>query len=191
MKETIIAHIQESIAVKQKLLEHHVEEILTASELWIQTIRDGGKILFCGNGGSASDAQHISTELMVRLKHSNNRPAIPALSLSTDTSLLTACGNDYGFNEIFSRQVEGLAGPNDLLVGISTSGNSTNVMRAIETAERIGTPCMALLGGDGGKIASMVQYPLIVPHTDTARIQEAHIMIGHILCDLTESKLYL
>ena len=178
--------IQESINTKLDLLNNYSFEIEDCAKIWIKTIQDGGKILFCGNGGSASDAQHIATELMVRLRHDNNRPAIPAIALTTDTSLLTAAANDLGFSEIFARQIEGLAQKNDLVVGISTSGNSPNILRAIETANRMGVKTQGFLGMGGGKLKQMVKSSIIVPSDNTARIQESHILIGHILCELTE-----
>lgn len=182
----IKSSIQDSINTKLDLLNNYSIDIEECAKIWIETIQNGGKILFCGNGGSASDAQHISTELMVRLRHDNDRPAIPAIALTTDTSLLTAAANDLGFSEIFSRQIEGLAQKNDLVVGISTSGNSPNVVRAIKTANRIGVRTQGFLGMGGGELESIVQSSVIVPSDNTARIQEAHILIGHILCELTE-----
>ena len=186
----IKSSIQESINTKLDLLNNYSSEIEECANIWIETIRNGGKILFCGNGGSASDAQHIATELMVRLRHDNDRPAIPAIALTTDTSLLTAAANDLGFSEIFARQIEGLAQKNDLVVGISTSGNSPNILRAIETANRIGVKTQGFLGMSGGKLKDIVHSSIIVPSDNTARIQESHILIGHILCELTEVEIH-
>jgi D-sedoheptulose 7-phosphate isomerase len=182
--------ILDSMNTMQLLLDTQAINIDRAAELWSETLQNSGKIMFCGNGGSAADAQHISTELMVRLKSNNNRPAMPAIALTTDTSLLTAAGNDLGFSEIFSRQIEGLTSSKDLLVAISTSGNSKNILRAVETARRIGIKTVGFLGKDGGKLKNLVDVPIVVPSNETGRIQESHIMIGHILCELAERDIH-
>ena len=188
--EKIISLIKDSIKVKEQLIEDHLQDIKEMNEIWIETIKNGKKILFCGNGGSAGDSQHIATELIVRLKHDNNRPAIPAIALTTDTSLLTAAANDLGFDFIFSRQVEGIANEGDLLVLISTSGNSPNLLEAAKSADKMNVRSVAFLGNTGGKLKDIVNHSIIVPHNDSGRIQESHIMIGHILCQLLEEKLY-
>jgi D-sedoheptulose 7-phosphate isomerase len=144
----------------------------------------GNKIMLCGNGGSAADAQHIAAELIGRFK--KERAPIGAIALTTDTSILTCVGNDYSFDDIFSRQVLGLARPGDVLIGISTSGNSANVIKAVQAAEERGCVTVALAGRDGGKLAPMCHQALVVPSGDTARIQEMHIMIGHMMCDFLE-----
>ncbi|MBC8383067.1 MAG: D-sedoheptulose 7-phosphate isomerase [Candidatus Cloacimonetes bacterium] len=164
-----------------------IEEI--ASQM-SETIKRGKKIMLCGNGGSAADAQHIATEFIVRFRGDFNRRALPAIALTTDTSLLTACANDYGYDEVFKRQVEGLGNEGDLLIGISTSGNSPNVYKAIEYANEQNIQTVLLAGRDGGTIAGIAQYSIIIPHKNTARIQEAHITIGHILCRLTEELIF-
>lgn len=164
-----------------------IEEI--ASQM-SETIKGGNKIMLCGNGGSAADAQHIATEFIVRFRGDFNRRALPAIALTTDTSLLTACANDYGYDEVFKRQVEGLGNEGDLLIGISTSGNSPNVFRAMEYANEQNINTVLLAGRDGGKIAKIAKYSIIIPHKDTARIQEAHITVGHILCRLTEELIF-
>ena len=164
-----------------------IEEI--ASQM-SETIKRGKKIMLCGNGGSAADAQHIATEFIVRFRGDFNRRALPAIALTTDTSLLTACANDYGYDEVFKRQVEGLGNEGDLLIGISTSGNSPNVYKAIEYANEQNINTVLLAGRDGGKIAKIARYSIIIPHEDTARIQEAHITVGHILCRLTEELIF-
>ena len=146
--------------------------------------------MLCGNGGSAADAQHIATEFIVRFRGDFNRRSLPAIALTTDTSLLTACANDYGFDEVFKRQVEGLGNEGDLLIGISTSGNSPNVYKALEFANTQNIQTVLLAGRDGGTIAAIAKYSIIIPHKDTARIQEAHITIGHILCRLTEELIF-
>ena len=164
-----------------------IEEI--ASQM-SETIKRGKKIMLCGNGGSAADAQHIATEFIVRFRGDFNRRALPAIALTTDTSLLTACANDYGYDEVFKRQVEGLGNEGDLLIGISTSGNSPNVFKALEYANEQNINTVLLAGRDGGKIAKIARYSIIIPHEDTARIQEAHITVGHILCRLTEELIF-
>ena len=164
-----------------------IEEI--ASQM-SETIKRGKKIMLCGNGGSAADAQHIATEFIVRFRGDFNRRALPAIALTTDTSLLTACANDYGYDEVFKRQVEGLGNEGDLLIGISTSGNSPNVYKAIEYANEQNINTVLLAGRDGGKISKIARYSIIIPHKNTARIQEAHITVGHILCRLTEELIF-
>jgi len=152
-------------------------------------VRGGGKILFCGNGGSAADAQHLATELVVRFKA--DRAAIAALALTTDTSLLTAAGNDLGFDDIFARQIEALAKPDDVVIGISTSGNSENVVRALKAAAGLGATTVAFTGAGGGKLAAICDVLIAVPSDVTARIQEMHILIGHVLCEGLETALGL
>ena len=151
-----------------------------------QTLRDGGKIMLCGNGGSAADAQHIAAEFVVRFRSNYNRKSLSALALTTDTSLITACGYDYGFENIFARQIEGPGNKGDFLVGISASGNSSNVYKAFELARKKGIRTLLLSGKDGGKIKKIADNSIIILHNDMARIQEAHITIGHILCLLVE-----
>jgi D-sedoheptulose 7-phosphate isomerase len=148
-------------------------------------LRDGGTVYFMGNGGSAADSQHLAAELVGRFKV--ERSALPGIALTTDTSILTAVGNDYGFEQIFARQVEALCGDKDVVVGLSTSGNSPNVLLALETAGRLGAYRIGLTGRGGGKMAERCEQCLAVSSTDTARIQEAHILIGHIFCDLIET----
>lgn len=164
------------------------EEFKQLTEASVSTLRQGGKLVFFGNGGSAADAQHLATELVVRFKV--NRKALPGIALTTDTSALTAIGNDFGFDHIFERQVEALCTPKDLAVGISTSGNSENVARGLQAARRLGATTAALLGGNGGRIKEMADHVLIIPSNVTARIQEVHILLGHILCDYVEQELF-
>ncbi|MGC8495151.1 MAG: D-sedoheptulose 7-phosphate isomerase [Syntrophobacteraceae bacterium] len=154
----------------------------------IEVFRGGGKLLFFGNGGSAADAQHLATEFVVRFR--KDRKALPAIALTTDTSALTAIGNDFGFDCLFERQVEALCTAKDLVIGISTSGKSENVARGLIAAKNLGAATAALLGGDGGRIKDLVDHALIVPSKVTARIQEVHILIGHILCDYIEERLF-
>lgn len=180
--------IQSSIAAKTKLLEQRTNEILVAGQCLAHALPAGNKIMFCGNGGSAADAQHLATELVVKLHH--DRRPLPALALTTDTSILTAAGNDFGFREIFSRQVLALGAQGDVLVGISTSGNSENVRAAVAAARSKNMITIGLLGKDGGALAGEVDHPVIVPEHDTQRIQECHLLIGHIWMELIEHELF-
>jgi D-sedoheptulose 7-phosphate isomerase len=148
-------------------------------------IKSGGKILIMGNGGSAADSQHIAAEIVGRFK--KERKGMPAIALTTDTSILTSVGNDYGYDYIFARQVEALCRAEDLVIGITTSGNSTNVVNAMEAAKTIGAVTVGLTGGTGGKLTPICDYNLIMPSNVTARIQEAHIFVGHCLCEILES----
>ena len=157
-------------------------------ELLAEAFRSGNKLLVMGNGGSAADAQHLAAEIVGRFKM--ERRALPAIALTTDSSILTAIGNDYGFDAIFSRQVEALAVPGDVVIGISTSGNSRNVGAALELARTQGCRTVGLLGRDGGSIAGVVEISLVVPSGETPRIQEGHITIIHIVCDLLEQELF-
>ena len=162
-------------------------EILKAAHAIRDCLADGGKLLLMGNGGSAADSQHIAAELIGRFK--KERKAIPALALTVDSSSLTALGNDYGFDTVFSRQLEALANPSDAVVGISTSGNSRNVIGALNLARDIGATTIGFMGNDGGKMKDCVDISIIVPSNDTARIQEVHITIGHIICEIIEQDL--
>lgn len=157
--------------------------------LWTAAVRAGNKILFFGNGGSAADAQHLATELVVR--YAQDRPAIAAIALTTDSSALTACGNDLGFERVFARQIEALGRPGDVAVGISTSGRSANVIEALRTARAQGLAAAALSGGDGGALVGLADPVLIVPSRATARIQEMHILLGQMLCNALELTLDL
>jgi D-sedoheptulose 7-phosphate isomerase len=148
-------------------------------------IKAGGKVLIMGNGGSASDSQHIAAEIVGRFK--KERKGMPAIALTTDTSILTSVGNDYGFDYIFARQIEALCRPEDLVIGLTTSGNSANVVRAMQAAKEIGATTVGLTGGTGGKLTAICEYNLIMPSNVTARIQEAHIFVGHCLCEILES----
>lgn len=166
-----------------------LEPLVPAIHLLGDRLRDclksGGKILLMGNGGSAADSQHIAAEIVGR--YLRERPGLPAIALTTDTSILTSVGNDYGFEHIFARQVEALCTPKDIVIGISTSGNSANVVAAIETAKRIGAYAAGLTGAGGGRLATLCDLTLAIPSDNTPRIQEAHILIGHILCELLEA----
>jgi D-sedoheptulose 7-phosphate isomerase len=149
-------------------------------------LQRGGKILLMGNGGSAADSQHIAAEIVGRFKR--ERRGLPSIALTTDTSIITSVGNDYGFEFIFSRQIEALCTPLDLVIGLTTSGNSPNVVMAIETAKEIGATTVGMTGGTGGKLATLCDFCLIMPSNETARIQEAHIFVGHSLCELLEAE---
>lgn len=189
MKDLIKQRIAESIAVKQALLENQnllKNEENLANEI-VNSISNGGKIVLCGNGGSASDALHFAGEIVGRFV--KERKAWPAVVLNADVATLTAIANDYGYDDSFARQAQAHLTSKDVFIGISTSGNSENVLRAVNVAKQIGARTAALLGKDGGKIGKMVDYPLIVPCNTTARVQESHILLIHILCELAESKL--
>ncbi|MCD6102268.1 MAG: D-sedoheptulose 7-phosphate isomerase [Candidatus Cloacimonetes bacterium] len=185
MRNIISSCLKEHIKAIESL-SNFTEDLITSAKEICQTLRDGGKIMLCGNGGSAADAQHIAAEFVVRFRSNYNRKSLSALALTTDTSLITACGNDYGFENIFARQIEGLGNKGDFLIGISTSGNSSNVYKAFELARKKGIKTLLLSGKDGGKIKNIADNSIIVLHNNTARIQEAHITIGHILCRLVE-----
>ena len=165
-------------------LEALLPQIAAVADLMRDCLNRGNKLLFMGNGGSAADSQHIAAEIVGRYKR--ERRGLPAIALTTDTSILTSVGNDYGFDFIFSRQVEALCVPGDVVFGISTSGNSANVVRAIEAAKQIGAITVAMSGGSGGKLAALCDHNLVMPSNETPRIQEAHIFIGHMLCELAE-----
>jgi D-sedoheptulose 7-phosphate isomerase len=167
---------------------HLAPAIADVAALMIDAFRRGGKLLVMGNGGSAADAQHLAAEIVGRFRM--ERKALPAIALSTDTSILTAVGNDYGFDSVFRRQVEALAGEGDVVMGISTSGSSPNVLEALRCAREMGCRTVGLLGRDGGAIKELADMDLTVPGRDTPRIQEAHITIIHILCELVEQGLF-
>ena len=188
-RNRITQHIEENIALKHKLLETCIDQIAKCAEYFVESLRNGGKIIFCGNGGSAADSQHLAAELVIRLRSSFNRPAIPALALTVNTSILTAAANDFGFEQVFVRQIEALANPGDLLVVLSTSGESKNIIAAAKAAQRKNLLIVGFLGSGGGQLAQLVNFPVIIPSDTTARIQEAHIMIGHIICELVETEL--
>lgn len=165
------------------------EQVQAAAALLSSTLRSGGKVMFCGNGGSAADCQHLAAELIGRLVQ--DRRPLAAMALSTDTSALTCIANDYAFEAVFARQVQGLGRPGDCLVGISTSGQSANVLAAVDAARAIGMQTVGLLGRDGGRLRDAVDCAVVVPSSSTARIQEMHILIGHTLCGLVEEALGL
>lgn len=184
IKESLL----ESAELKKVVAETMAGDIQRSIDYISGALKSGKKVLLMGNGGSAADAQHIAGELVGRFK--KERKAIPAISLSTDTSILTAIGNDYGFEKVFERQVEALGEKGDVVIGISTSGNSENIYRAMKLAKEIGLKTIGMFGNDGGKIKVLSDIALIVPSKNTPRIQEAHITIGHIICEGVESKVY-
>ena len=182
--------INDSIASHKEalqFLEDNSQKLKDIAELFIQAIKNKGKILFFGNGGSAADAQHLAAEYVGRFKL--ERSAMAAIALTTDTSILTAVGNDYGFDEIFTRQIEALASKNDVAVGISTSGKSNNVKKALDKAKDLGLKTVGFLGRDGGDLKDIVDIELTVPSFDTPRIQEIHALAGHIICEIVEKSL--
>jgi len=182
--------LRESAEVKLNIYKVCLSEILSAVDLIVATFKNNNKVLFCGNGGSAADSQHLAAEFMVRLSHDIERPALAAIALTTDSSFLTAGGNDIGFENLFSRGVEGLGNEGDVLIAISTSGNSGNVIKAVQKAAEKKIRTIGFLGGSGGKLKNMVDLPIIIPSSSVQRIQEGHITIGHIICELVERELY-
>lgn len=188
-EEIIRQRISESIAVKQQLLENDalIKAVATLADEIVTTIANGGKLVICGNGGSASDALHFAGEIVGRFV--KERKAWPAVVLNADVATMTAIANDYGYDDVFARQAEGHVKPGDVFVGISTSGNSENVYRAQLIAKELGAKTACLVGKDGGKIGRDADYSIIVPCNVTARIQECHILIIHILCELVEEYL--
>lgn len=190
MKTYLRNEISASIETKQKILndEALLDTIAETAKRCVQAYKNGNKTLLAGNGGSAADAQHIAAELVGR--YGFDRPSIPSLALTTDTSNLTAIGNDYGYDKVFSRQLEGMGNAGDIFFGISTSGNSQNVIEAFESARAKGITTVALVGRDGGKMAQMADIAIVVPSNATPRIQESHILIGHMICDIIEKELF-
>jgi len=188
MHELIINQLQDHRKLMVQIENELSATIANLAQRLIETFQIGNKLLIMGNGGSAADAQHFAGEIVSRFRI--ERPGLPAIALSTDTSILTAIGNDYGFERVFSRQVEALAAPGDAVIGISTSGNSPNVYRALEMARQAGCSTIGLLGKDGGNIKELCDIPLIIPSHDTPRVQEGHITIIHILCDLIEQGMF-
>lgn len=180
--------IRESIATQQRLLDEEcVVSVVRAAHLISDSLERGGKLLLFGNGGSASDSAHIAAEFVGRFQR--ERRALPAISLCTNDSALTAIANDFGFEQVFARQLRGLGAAGDVAIAISTSGSSSNVLAAVEAARELGVATIGLTGGDGGALAGAVDVCLRVPAHKTARIQEAHILIAHVLCELTERQI--
>lgn len=187
MKKTIENIFNESIKTKQDALQNNLNEIEQAALLIIESLKNGGKLLICGNGGSAADSQHIAAEFIGRFQQ--ERKSLPAIALTTDTSILTSLGNDYGYDVIFARQIEGLGNKGDVVLGISTSGDSSNVVEAMKKARELGLKTITLTGNQGGQLGNLADVHLNVPSAVTARVQESHICIAHILCELAEKEL--
>jgi D-sedoheptulose 7-phosphate isomerase len=184
MKNRLQMLFQESIQVKENTLKDNVDAIIKCVEMITTTLQNKGTIFLFGNGGSAADSQHIAAEFIGRFK--KERKSLPAIALTTDTSALTALANDYGFDVVFARQLEGLGKKGDIAIGITTSGNSPNVIEGIKKAKAMGMKTVVLTGGDGGKVAPLADLAVIVPSKTTARVQESHICIAHCICELVE-----
>ena len=184
IRREIAKRLEESIQIKKTITKSKIAEIESMVKFVINAYKTSSKVVLCGNGGSAADAQHIACELVGRF--TLERKAFPAIALTTNTSTLTAVANDYGYDNVFSRQIEALVNEKDVVIGISTSGNSSSVVQAIKIAKMMGAKTIALTGGNGGKLAEVADLVLIVPSDSTPRIQEAHITIGHIVCELVE-----
>ncbi len=189
-KKFIIESLNESSETKKRIGSECLNEIISSVNLLVTTYRNNKKLLLCGNGGSAADCQHIATELMIRLNHDIKRPALPAIALTTDSSNLTGGSNDIGYENVFARNVEGLGNEGDVLLVISTSGNSPNIINAINMAKVKGMRVIGFLGGSGGKLKALVDIPVLIPSFDTQRIQEGQITVAHIICELLENELY-
>jgi D-sedoheptulose 7-phosphate isomerase len=182
--------LNESADTKKLMLEKCYDEISKAADVLIDVVRNKKKIMFVGNGGSAADSQHLATEFMIRLSHDLERPAIGALALTTDTSNLTAGGNDIGFENVFARNIEGIGNEGDALICISTSGNSPNILNAVAKAKEKNISTIGFLGKDGGRLIKECDYSILIPSFNTQRIQEGHITAGHILCEIVEREVY-
>ena len=188
MKERIRQNFQESITTKQEFLATHLQMIMDVTDKMVAVLQAGRKVLFFGNGGSACDASHLAGELVNRFYL--DRKGLAALSLTTDMSVITSISNDYNYTEIFARQIQALGQEGDMAVAISTSGNSPNVLKGVETAKALGLITVAFTGGSGGQLAQRVDYAFIVPSKVTPRIQETHITLGHVICELVEARLF-
>lgn len=187
MKDAVLSAFADSARVKEQFARDHADRIVQVARLIAAAFRNGGKVLLFGNGGSATDAAHVAAEFVGRYKR--ERLPLPALALATDIAAITCIANDYGFDELFARQVRAHGRKGDVAIAISTSGNSPNVLKGVEAARECGLTTVAWTGGSGGKLAAMVEHLFVVPSTVTARIQETHITLGHVLCELTEDHL--
>ena len=187
MKDFALKSFSDSAAVKQQFARDHADRIALVAGLMVTAFREGRKVLLFGNGGSATDAAHIAAEFVGRYKR--ERKPLPAIALATDIAAITCIANDYGFDELFARQVRAHGQKGDIAIGISTSGNSPNVLKGVAAARECGMITVAWTGGTGGKLAGLVDHPFVVPSTVTARIQESHITLGHVLCELVEETL--
>ncbi len=188
MRDRIKDILLESIQVKEELLRTSIGKIIEITDMITDSLKKNGKVIFFGNGGSASDSQHLAAELVGRFK--KDRRALPAIALTTNTAILTSLANDYGYEIVFAKQVEALGQKNDVAIGISTSGKAKNVVLGIKQAKKMGLKTIALTGTDGGELAKLADISLVVPSSVTARIQEAHITIGHIICEMVEHDLF-
>ena len=188
MKEVVIRELEDSAKIKTKMAQTLSVIIAEAAQIILDAYKAGGKVFLIGNGGSAADAQHIAAELAGRFKL--ERTGLPAIALTTNTSILTALANDYGYDRVFSHQLEALAKDKDILIAITTSGTSPNILKAVEMAHSKGVIVIGLTGAKGGKLKDSADLTIMVPSDDTARIQEAHITIGHIICHLVEKELF-
>ncbi len=187
MKDFILKAFADSAAVKQEFARDHADRIAQVAALMITAFRQGHKVLLFGNGGSATDAAHIAAEFVGRYKRERN--PLPAIALATDIAAITCIANDYGYDELFARQVRAHGQKGDIAIAISTSGNSPNVLKGVEAAKACGLTTVAWTGGTGGKLAGLVDFPFVVPSAATARIQESHITLGHVLCEIIEDHL--
>jgi D-sedoheptulose 7-phosphate isomerase len=188
MEKIIHKRFDETGQIKRQFLQENLSRLTAIIKLIADALENGNKILLFGNGGSAAEAQHLAAEFVNRFLM--ERPPLPAIALSTDSSILTSIGNDYSFSEIFSKQIVALGKEGDIAIGISTSGNSANVIRAIEVAKEMGIETVALTGNDGGDLAKVANYSLIVPSNSTPCIQEIHMAVGHILCEMVEAQIF-
>jgi D-sedoheptulose 7-phosphate isomerase len=188
LKARLAAAVAEANLLKERLVAEQAEPVTAAARLLAETLQGGGKILLFGNGGSAADAQHLAAEFVNRFQI--ERPPLAAIALTTDTSILTSIANDYDFLEVFAKQVRALGRPGDAALGFSTSGNSGNVVKALDAARQLGLKTLALSGGEGGPVAAAAELAIVVPSRNTPRIQEVHITIGHVLCDLVDFLLF-
>jgi D-sedoheptulose 7-phosphate isomerase len=187
MREFVLQAFNDSATVKQQFVRDHADRIVEVAKLIVRRCREGHKVLLFGNGGSATDAAHIAAEFVGRYKR--DRAPLPAIALATDIAAITCIANDYGYDELFARQVRAHGQKGDIAIAISTSGNSPNVLKGVEAAKSCGLTTVAWTGGTGGQLAAMVDFPFVVPSKVTARIQESHITLGHVLCELTEEEL--
>jgi D-sedoheptulose 7-phosphate isomerase len=188
MKDRILKAFEESAEVKRRFVREHADRIAQVAQLIGRAFREGHKVLLFGNGGSATDASHIAAEFVGR--YHRDRAPLPAIALATDLAAITCIANDYAYDEIFARQVRAHGQKGDIAIAISTSGNSSNVLKGVQAAKEAGLTTVGWTGGTGGKLAGMVDYPFVVPSTVTARIQESHITLGHVLCELIEDQVF-
>ena len=187
MKQQVLNAFAESASIKQQFAREHADRIVQVANLVATAFREGHKVLLFGNGGSATDAAHIAAEFVGR--YHRERAPLPAIALATDIAAITCIANDYGYDELFARQIRAHGQKGDIAIAISTSGNSPNVLKGVEAARAVGLTTIAWTGGSGGKLAGMVDHPFVVPSKVTARIQESHITLGHVLCELVEDHL--